>query len=74
MAWTSVIATTPSGKSTTCQISICPGLSTLNHAPAATEFIPSLAFAAIHCEPKLVCDRKPVKDVPIEMSEERSRR
>src|SRR5450759_4507304 len=32
-----------------------------------TEFSPSLAWPAIHCESKLDCTRKPVNDVPIEI-------
>ena len=48
---------TTSGSSTTCHISICPGLSTLNQAPTPTEFMPSLAWAPIHCASKLVWER-----------------
>jgi len=67
MMWIRTIRTTTRGSSTTCHRSICPGLSTLKNAPAPVELIPSLPSPAIHCALKLDCDRKPVKDVPIEI-------
>src|SRR5450756_1330929 len=39
---------------------------TLNHAPMPTEFNPSFAWVAIHCESKFDCTRYPVNAVPTE--------
>ena len=56
-----MMATSTSGTSTMCHISIWPKFITLKNAPTPTELNASLPLAEIHCESKFDCDTYPVK-------------